>query len=641
MTRHTAPFGTWVSPITSDLIVSETIAIGSIALDGDDIYWVEARPIEGGRNVIVRRTADGQLTDVTPSSFNARTRVHEYGGGAFAIADGVVFFSNDKDQRIYRQDPDRTPAPITPTGPLRYTDGVIDRRRGRLICVREDHGNDGEPCNTLVAVPLTGVDSGQVLVTGSDFYSSPRLHPDGHSLAWLSWNHPNMPWDGTELWVASLDGQSGLGEPTCVAGGVDESIFQPEWSPDGALYFVSDRSGWWNLYRWRDGKAEALLLKQAEFGLPQWGFGMSTYGFAADHQIACTYSSDGDSKLVTIDTMSGESAEIETPYTSISGLRVSPKHAVFIAASPTETAAVVSLDLTTHRTEMLRRTSRLTIDKRFVSRPQAITFPTAQDEVAHAFFYPPCNPDYTAPASDRPPLIVNCHGGPTGATSSELRLKTQFWTSRGFALVNVNYRGSSGYGRAYRESLNGQWGIADVADCVNAARHLIEQGRVDPAKIAISGGSAGGYTVLCALTFHDVFKAGASHYGISDLEALAKDTHKFESRYLDRLVGPYPQQRDTYRERSPIRFPDRLSCPVIFFQGLEDAVVPPNQAEQMVQALVSKGLPVAYVPFAGEQHGFRRAENIKRAMDAELYFYGRVFGFEPADSIEPVEIENL
>ncbi len=386
MTRHTAPFGTWVSPITSDLIVSETIAIGSIALDGDDIYWVEARPIEGGRNVIVRRTADGQLTDVTPSSFNARTRVHEYGGGAFAIADGVVFFSNDKDQRIYRQDPDRTPAPITPTGPLRYTDGVIDRRRGRLICVREDHGNDGEPCNTLVAVPLTGVDSGQVLVTGSDFYSSPRLHPDGHSLAWLSWNHPNMPWDGTELWVASLDGQSGLGEPTCVAGGVDESIFQPEWSPDGALYFVSDRSGWWNLYRWRDGKAEALLLKQAEFGLPQWGFGMSTYGFAADHQIACTYSSDGDSKLVTIDTMSGESAEIETPYTSISGLRVSPKHTVFIAASPTETAAVVSLDLTTHRTEMLRRTSRLTIDQRFVSRPQAITFPTAQGEVAHAFF---------------------------------------------------------------------------------------------------------------------------------------------------------------------------------------------------------------------------------------------------------------
>jgi dipeptidyl aminopeptidase/acylaminoacyl peptidase len=630
-----------VSPITSDSIVSETIAIGSIALDGDDIYWTEARPTEAGRNVVVRRTADGQLTDVTPSSFNARTRVHEYGGGAFTVAEGVVFFSNDKDQRIYRQDPDRTPVPITPAVPLRYADGMIDRRRGRLICVREDHGNDGEPCNTIVAVPVAGVDPGQVLLVGNDFYSSPRLHPDGHSLAWLSWNHPNMPWDGTELWVAPLDEQGRFGEATCVAGGVDESIFQPEWSPDGALYFVSDRSGWWNLYCWRDRQIESLLSKQAEFGLPQWGFGMSTYGFAADHQIVCTYSSDGDSRLATIDSISGESAEIEMPYTNISGIRVSPKHAVFVAASPTETAAVVSLDLTTRCTEVLRRTSTVAIDGRFVSLPQAITFPTAKDEVAHAFFYPPCNPNYTTAPGERPPLIVNCHGGPTGATSSELRLKTQFWTSRGFALINVNYRGSSGYGRAYRESLNDQWGIADVADCVNAARHLIGQGRVDPARVAISGGSAGGYTVLCALTFHDVFKAGASYYGVSDLEALAKDTHKFESRYLDRLIGPYPQQRDTYRDRSPIHFSDRLSCPVIFFQGLEDAVVPPNQAEQMVQALASKGLPVAYVPFVGEQHGFRRAENIKRAMDGELYFYGRVFGFEPADSVEPVAIENL
>jgi dipeptidyl aminopeptidase/acylaminoacyl peptidase len=630
-----------VSPITSDLIVSETVAIGSITVEGDDIYWIESRPTEGGRNVVVRRTADGQLTDVTPSSFNVRTRVHEYGGGAFAIADRVVFFSNDKDQRIYRQDPDRTPAPITPIGPLRYADGVTDHRRGRLICVCEDHGTDGEPRNTIVAVPMAGGNPGQVLVAGNDFYSSPRLHPDGHSLAWLSWNHPNMPWDGTELWVAPLDGQGGFGEPTRVAGGVDESIFQPEWSPDGALYFVSDRSGWWNLYRWCDRQIKPLLSKQAEFGLPQWGFGMSTYGFAADHQIVCTYSNDGDSRLATIDTISDESAEIETPYTSISDIRVSPKHAVFVAASPTETAAVVALDLTTHRTRVLRRTSTVAIDERFVALPQAITFPTAQDAVAHALFYPPCNPDYTAPAGERPPLIVNCHGGPTGATSSELRLRTQFWTGRGFALVNVNYRGSSGYGRAYRESLNNQWGIADVADCVNAARHLIGQGRVDRARVAISGSSAGGYTVLCALTFHDIFKAGASHYGISDLEALAKDTHKFESRYLDRLVGPYPQRRDTYRERSPIHFSDRLSCPVIFLQGLEDAVVPPNQAERMVQALASKGLPVAYVPFAGEQHGFRRAENIKRAMDAELYFYGRVFGFKPADSVEPVAIQNL
>ncbi len=641
MTKQAAPFGTWVSPITSDLIVSETIAIGSIALDGDDIYWIEARPIEGGRNVIVRRNTDGQLTDITPSPFNTRTRVHEYGGGAFAIADGTVVFSNDEDQRIYRQDPGHSPVAITPPGPLRYADSVIDRRRGRLICVCEDHGNDGEPHNTLVSVPLAGVGPGQRLITGSDFYSSPRIRPDGDRLAWLSWNHPNMPWDGTELWMARLDNQGGLGEPIHIAGAVDESIFQPEWSPDGTLYFVSDRSGWWNLYRWRDGQIQPLLAKQAEFGLPQWGFGMSTYGFASNHQLVCTYSTDGNSKLATIDTRNGESSEIETPYTSIGGLRASAKRVVFVAASPTETAAVVSLDPRSGRTDVLRRSSRLAIDEHFISRPQAITFPTGQNDIAHAFFYPPCNPDYTAPAGDRPPLIVNCHGGPTGATSNDLRLKTQFWTSRGFALVNVNYRGSSGYGRAYRERLNGQWGIADVADCVNVVRYLIAQGRVDPARVAISGGSAGGYTVLCALTFHDVFTAGASHYGISDLEALAKDTHKFESRYLDRLIGPYPQQRDLYRERSPIYFADCLSCPIIFFQGLEDAVVPPDQAKRMAQALASKGLPVAYVPFAGEQHGFRRAENIKRAMDAELYFYGRVFGFEPADPIEPIAIENL
>jgi len=643
-----APYGSWKSPISADLIVAGTIGLGQIALDGGDVYWSEGRPFEAGRSAIVRRTPDGNIADVTPAPFNVRTRVHEYGGGAFTVQDGTIYFSNFADQRLYKQTPNSEPQPLTPVANRRYADTAIDRQRGRLICVCEDHTDGGEPVNTVVSIDLHKSEDVQVLVSGSDFYSSPRLSPDNSQLAWLSWNHPNMPWDGTQLWVAQINADGSLGEAECIAGGVNESVFQPEWSPDGVLYFVSDRTGWWNLYRWLPaqsegglGGVESLYAMDAEFGLPHWVFGMSTYGFESASRIICTYTQKGSWYLASLDLQTKQLEVIETPYTDISSLQVASGKAAFIAGSATEPTAIVQMDLLTQQIEVLRRSSELEIDTRYLSTPQTIAFPTENNLTAYAFFYPPQNKDYTAPGGDKPPLLVKSHGGPTASASSTFNLKIQYWTSRGFAFLDVNYGGSTGYGREYRQRLNKHWGIVDVDDCVNGAKYLAESGLVDSQRLAIAGGSAGGYTTLCALTFRDVFKAGASHYGVSDLEALATDTHKFESRYLDKLIGPYPDRKDLYEARSPIHFTDQLSCPAIFFQGLEDKIVPPNQAEMMVEALKAKGLPVAYVAFEGEQHGFRRAENIKRALDGEFYFYSRIFDFELAEAVEPVAIENL
>ena len=637
-----APYGSWKSPITSDLIVSETIRLGQVVFDGEDIYWIETRPAESGRYVVIRRTPDRQTTEMTPPPFNARTLVHEYGGGSFLIANGIIYFSNFTDQRIYWQDSRSEPQPITPEANLRYADGIIDHRRLRMICVREDHTDAGsEPVNTLVSVELNGDSGGKVLVSGNDFYSSPRLSPDGSHLVWLTWNHPNMPWIQTELWVGEIRQDGSIGHAERVAGGADESICQPEYSPDGTLYFVSDRTGWWNLYRWRDKRIEPLYQMEAEFGAPHWVFGRSTYAFESAERIVCTYTQQGTSYLARLDVPTGELELIDTPYTSIDSLRVAPGQAAFLGGSRTEPTSVVRLDLVTRELEVLRHSSKTAVDPDYLSIPQAIEFPTEHGLKAHAFFYAPKNRDYVGPPGERPPLLVMSHGGPTGAASSTLDLMVQYWTSRGIAVVNVNYGGSTGYGREYCRRLEGQWGIVDVDDCVNSAHYLGKCGEIDAERLIIRGGSAGGYTTLCALTFHDVFKAGASHCGISELEVFIKDTHKFESRYLDWLIGSYDEYRDRYRERSPLNYVDRLSCPVIFFQGLEDKIVPPNQAEIMVEALQAKGVPVAYVPFEGEQHGLRRAENIKRALDAELYFYSKIFGFELAEPVAAVAIENL
>ncbi len=638
-----APYGSWTSPITSDVIVSETIRLGTPVWSGSDIYWLEGRPSEGGRSALVRRTPAGQLYDVIPTPYNARTRVHEYGGGSFVVHGETIYFSNYNDQRLYSLEPGGLPHPITPDTALRYADGIIDEKRERMICVREDHRiRMREAVNAIVAVNLRGdPDGGQVLVNGNDFYATPRLSPDGTQLAWLTWHHPNMPWDGTELWVAEVLEDGDLGEPMHVAGGDSESIFQPAWSPDGVLHFVSDRTGWWNLYRWREGEIEPLLPMDAEFGLPQWVFGMSTYDFESPTRIVCSYSQNGVSYLARLDTKAQTLAPIDMPYTHVGGPTVGPQGIALRIGSATEPSSIALLDPETEELTILRRSSRRVPRPAYLSEPEPIEFPTEDGKTAHGLFYAPKNDAYAPPEDERPPLLVFIHGGPTGSASSTLDLKLQYWTSRGFAVLDVNYGGSTGYGRAYRERLYGEWGVVDVADCVNGARYLVERGDVDGDRLAIRGGSAGGYTTLCALTFYDVFKAGASYYGVADLAALAEETHKFESRYLDRLVGPYPEQADLYAARSPIHHIDELACPLIFFQGLEDEVVPPNQTERMFEALKAKGIPVAYVPFKGEQHGFRRAESIKRALDAELYFYSRIFDFPLPEPIEPVEIENL
>ena len=633
-----APYGAWASPVTTDMIVAKAVRRGQIQIQGQDTYWLEVRPEEGGRGVIVRRGADGVTQDITPAPFNARTRVHEYGGGDYVVYDSTVYFANFSDQRLYRQSLGGEPEPLTEAGNKRYADLVVDGQRQRLLCVCEDHTNtQREAVNTLVSIALDGSGSVRTLVAGNDFYSTPRLSPDKTRLCWLTWNHPNMPWDGTELWVGELDANGFISYAQYVAGGASESIFQPTWSPDGTLYFVSDRSGWWNLYRLNGDAIETICPMEAEFGRPQWVFDMSTYGFASAERLICIY---GD-HLGSINLKTGTLTEIETPYTSLNSPAISSKRIVFSAGSPTQRPAIVQYDLVNEKLEILRAAEAIEIDERYFALPQTIEFPTTNGQTAYAYYYPPTNPEFQAPEGELPPLIVEIHGGPTSATSSVFNLGRLFWTSRGFALLDVNYGGSTGYGRAYRERLKGQWGVVDVDDCVNGARYLVERGLADSKRLLIHGGSAGGYTTLCALSFRDTFAAGASHFGVSDLTTFVHDTHKFESRYLFGLIGPYPEAKALYVERSPMTYVDRLARPIIFFQGLEDKIVPPSQAEVMVEALRTKKIPVAYLPFEGEQHGFRMAENIKRSLEAELYFYARIFGFTLADEVEPVEIENL
>jgi dipeptidyl aminopeptidase/acylaminoacyl peptidase len=636
-----APYGAWKSPITADLITGGSIAFTQVALDGGDVYWGEQRPAEGGRNAIVRRTADGAIADVIPREFSARSRVHEYGGGAFAVRDGTIWFCNDADQRVWMVEPGGAPRPLTPEGATRHADFAVDAVRRRLVCVCEDHGGAGEPENMLVAVSFEG--GVTPLRRGADFYAAPCLSPDGLQLAWISWNHPNMPWDGTELWLADIAEDGSTANARRIAGGPDESIFQPEWSPDGTLHFVSDRTGWWSLYRWTGGEAVAVRESgdPAESGRPLWQFGMTTYGFAGEHTILVMDSIEGQWRVNVLDGGTGEVRPLDLPFVDFDHLCAADGRAAFVATGHAEPAAVVLLDTDALEHEIVRASADFHIDPGHVSRGEGVRFPTAGGSTVFAFRYLPANRDFRAPEGELPPLIVKIHGGPTSQTRLGLNLKTQYWTSRGFAVLDVNYRGSAGFGTEYRRKLDGQWGGADVEDCIAGARWLADAELVDGDRLLITGGSAGGYTVLAALAFHDVFKAGASHYGVGDLMALADDTHKFESRYLDRLVGPLPEAEALWRARSPINHIDRLNCPVIFFQGLDDKVVPPNQAEAMVAALREKGIPVAYVPFEGEGHGFRRAENIKRALEGELYFYGKVFGFTPADTIAPVEIDNL
>jgi len=618
------------------MLTDSAVALADVVVDGGDLYWSESRPKEGGRTAIVRRDPQGDVTDAVPVGFNSRSRVHEYGGGSYAVRDGVVVSCSFEDQRVYRIDNGET-TPITPPSTDRYADFVI--HDDMVICVRERHGGGGEPVNTLVAFPLDGSRSPVVIADGHDFFSSPRVSPDGMRLAWLSWDHPNMPWDGTELWSAALGPDGALSRTELIAGGADESIFQPEWSPDGVLHFVSDRTGWWNLYRMTQDGAEPLHTMDADFGVPQWGFDMRRYGFIEASRIVTIYSDRGIDRIGVLDgdTLSPvlTSYEVIRPWLGISG------NTLYVvegnAATPLE---VTGINLDTGEVEVVRESLNINIDPAMVSRPNTIEFATSNNATAHAFYYPPHNPRATATGDERPPLLVLSHGGPTGATTSVLDLGIQFWTTRGFAVVDVNYRGSTGYGRSYRNALRGQWGVADLDDCINAALFLVDEGLVDVDRLAIRGGSAGGYTTLCALTFSDIFTVGSSYYGISDLTTFVDDTHKFESRYVDSLVGPFPEAAEIYEQRSPLQHLGNLNRPVILLQGLDDKVVPPSQSEQVVAALESRGVPHAYLAFEGEGHGFRGASTIEQSLEAELYFFGRVLGFVPADTLAPVTIAN-
>ncbi len=610
--------------------------------DGEDLYWLESRPEEGGRIVIVRRAADASISDLTPRELNARTRVHEYGGGSYTVDDGMVVFSNFADNRLYRQVRGGQPEAFTPAAELRYADLRIDRARNRVLCVVEDHReNDQEPTNTIGAVSLAD-GSLATLASGADFFADPRLDAAGARLAWLRWNRPNMPWDGCELWVGRLGPDGLVTDARVVAGGNDESIVQPEWQTDGSLVFASDRSGWWNLYRWRDGTDELrpLASMEAEFAGPEWVFGTSYFaGLAGGRLVAVARMKGRDHLYALADGTSPR--EIETEFTELGGTVSNGTRVAFLGGEPTQPRALAFLDVDSGAVEVVTRAGDQPTGPEHLSWPELMEFPTSGGRAAFAFFYPPTNPDVEPVDGERPPLIVMSHGGPTSNAGTDFYPTAQFFATRGFAVVDVDYGGSSGYGREYRRRLDGQWGIVDLDDCTNVACWLADQGLVDGARMAIRGGSAGGFTTLSALCFGDTFAVGASYFGVGDLEGLARDTHKFESRYLDRMVAPYPAQVDVYRERSPIHFVDRIRCPVLVLQGADDKVVPQAQADELVAELQRNGLPYSYVLFEGEGHGFRKAENMRTALEAELSFYAQIFGFEPAGHLPPVKIENL
>ncbi|NOQ89148.1 MAG: prolyl oligopeptidase family serine peptidase [Gammaproteobacteria bacterium] len=644
-----ATYGNWSSEITSDLIVSDSISIDEARQVTDSLYYIEHRPQEAGRCVIVRIT-DGKATDILIPPYSARSRVHEYGGGCYCIHDDTVYFINDSDQDIYAVDNNQI-SRITTADNQRFADFSYDRKNNRLIAICETHENDAI-LNSIVSIDIS---NGEIfnLEGGNDFYASPRLNDSATQLCWQTWNHPNMPWDGNQLWIADIYKNGRLANKKHIAGDIDVSVFQPRWSANGILHFISDDTGWWHLYRYSDTKnpasIEQLTHGKKEFGLPQWVFSQSTYAFINDTDILCSFQTNGNSKLAKL-SLSGqvELVELETDWQEFSSITADANHIGFIAASnhsfPQLVAATLNEQQTSLLTNVVKTSCLLPVSEEYFSKAQTIEFTNRNNQTVFANYYPPKNPEYLVDEELAPPLIVICHGGPTGQSSIALDAKKQFWTSRGFSLLDVNYSGSTGYGRDYRLRLDKNWGKLDVDDCCDAALYAVSHGLANKDQLIIRGSSAGGYTVLAALTFTQVFSAGASYYGISELTSLASDTHKFESRYLDRLIGPYPETRKLYQQRSPINYTKQLNCPVIFFQGLEDRVVPKEQAEKMFDALNEKGLPVAAQYFKGEQHGFRKADTIKQTLENELSFYQLIFDLKAKDEIEfkgNIQVNNI
>mgnify|MGYP001215446082 FL=1 len=634
----TKPYGTWESLITSEMLVGGAVRLGEIVTDGDDVWWAESRPDEGGRTVIVRNGKDQ-----TDKKTNVRTLVHEYGGSAWWVRNGTLVYSQYLDQRLYRRDKSGDSIPLTPESETqqsyRYADGRITNNEDWYVCVRETHtSSDEEPSNEIVAVPLDGSQQIRVLVSGPDFVSSPRVSKEGNQIAWVQWNHPNMPWDDTQLCIASLEEMVLSNQK--VTKSKAESFFQPEWDDQGNLHVVSDRNNWWNLFRVDQSTNEIDLTSltnfEAEIGLPQWVFGQSRYAFVGD-EIWFVYREAGIDKLATLSS-NGQFEQIKIDATEIESVTNYQDGIVATVSSWKAESSVMFIN--SEEVRPLSKTRDLDIGESWFPVPETFTYQTSDSEKAHALFYSPTNPEYEIHENENPPLIVLAHGGPTGSARRQLQLSIAYWTSRGFGVADVDYRGSTGYGRLYRNRLRNSWGLADVEDCVAVAKHLVAQKKVDKNRLAIKGGSAGGFTVLAALTFHDTFTAGASRYGIADLAILAKDTHKFESRYLDRLVGKWPEDEEIYKQRSPIHHIEQLSTPMVILQGSEDPIVPPNQAHLMAKKLKENDIPHALIEFSDEGHGFRKAPNITKAIESELAFFAQIFNFEPFDDLPKICIES-
>lgn len=659
MNRSERPYGSWKSPIDSNLIVSNMVRMGKVCLDGNAAFWLETRPEESGRDMVCASLADGSLLDLTPQPFNTRTRVHEFGGGGFTAAGGKVFFSNLLDQRVYVQagrdgqsfeEPrPLTPEPVAAGKHLRFADLALDQKRNRLIAVQEDHRQTDKDSPAAIVAISIGSDPAQtpqILVEGADFYTSPRVSPDGSKLAWLQWNHPDMPWYQTELWIADITDDGTLKNRKVLIADENDAITQPEWSPDGLLYFCSDRSGWWNIHRIKDGQVDRVMDAEVECGVPHIYFGNTTYGFASKDRIICTFAEKGLWSLAELDIPSRKLERIDCRFQEITFLKVNAQRAVFRGGSPSEPVSIVEFDISSRNFKVLKRSFELKGDlapqlNRYLSTPERIEFPSYGGRVAHAFYYPPSNDDFTASQNELPPLIVKIHGGPNNQAFNSLDLSNQYWTSRGFALVDVNYGGSSGYGRAYRDRLRMNWGIVDNQDAASAARYLIERGLVDPKRIAITGMSAGGFATICGVTFHDIFSAGSAHFGIGDMEAMAELFHKFQSHFLRTMIAPFPEQRDEYRKRSAINFAAQIKCPLLLFHGALDSIVPISQSELLAQKLDELNKPHALVSFTDEPHVFRKADNIKLTMETELAFYSLLFMFEPADSLNPADLSKI
>ena len=623
------PYGSWDSPISAEKVAGGEVRFNEIKLIEGDVYWLEERPAEEGRIALMRWSQANGEEELLPKEYSVRTRVHEYGCGAMLVDGSSIYFVRDQDQQIYQFCACGTILPVTDRPNCRFADGCAHPEEDRLYYVMEVHGD--AVANSIVGIDASNGDM-ETIASGRDFYSNPRISPDGRQLAYVAWDHPNMPWDGTDLYVVDLETK----QTTCiVAGGETESVVNPQWAPDGELYYISDRTGFWNLYR----QGSPVWSVEADLAFPQWYFGESWVGFC-EKGIFSTFSKKGTNEFATLD-FTGKPTPVSLPYTYVSSLSSEKKQVAMIACSPTDPFSIVLYDFESGSTTVLKGSKKERVEEGYISRPRAIEFPTAGGLTAHAFYYPPCHPRYGGLCGEKPPLIVLSHGGPTAHNSPMFKMDYLYWTSRGVALLDVNYGGSSGYGRAYRERLNGQWGIVDVDDCVNGALYCAAKGLADGKRLAIEGGSAGGFTTLAALAFRNVFKAGADYFGVSDLERLTLDTHKFESRYLESLVAPYPERKDLFIERSPIHSVEKIQCPIIIFQGAEDAIVPPNQSESMYKSLCARGIPTAYFLYEGEQHGFRKSDNIRKSLEAELYFFSKVLGFPISDSIEPIAIDHL